>query len=326
MRRRKTFVAGAIAIAVLVAVAATKAPFGLGGQTGASAGRSAQQSTVPQSRPSSAPATVALDRFEGGGASFDYPANWRFLAAYVNPTFPLLYGPVLGVGSWAFVCAEGGCGPQMRATPNGVIVQFSTLGGHLSGNPTSAPDAMQLANGFTAQNLTDTDTKSIWLVLPPTQDSPIAGLGPTTIEADYGSGDVQVARSEVRSLILSLHFGPQFDLPLASPDRPGATAMPSSASGSPLPTGGISRDKAIEIAKTFSVLPAVVSTEVGSIGDLYPDFLPTGIGAPTRLVWMVTLASTVRICSGALSNQSCSVPNTRFFLDYRTGDWLLATG
>lgn len=258
------------------------------------------------------------------------------MATNANPTFRVQYGPVLGVGHWAFVCAMQtpvngigggiGCGPQWSVPPGGVVVQFSGGGLPTLDNPTPPPDALQLGDGFQGQDWIEVETKSVWIVFPPAQNPPGFELGQSTIEADYGSGDTAAARAQVRALVESLHFGNQGETPSATLSLSTATPASPSTSGTPLPRGGVARDRAIEIAQGFTVLTTVTSAEAGRVGDLNtdPNFFPSGIGKPDRLIWRVTLKSNVTVCSGALplSGGSCSTPVTSIFLDYHTGDWL----
>ena len=110
--------------------------------------------------------------------------------------------------------------------------------------------------------------------------------------------------------------------PAASPPA-GATA-----DASPLPAGGISRDRAIELAASH-VAPAM--SFVAAAAGPWTTFAqgPTGAAepsAPDRLVWAVRYTGEFTICSPTGTCLSPRPRTTTVILDFRTGDFLGADG
>jgi hypothetical protein len=105
----------------------------------------------------------------------------------------------------------------------------------------------------------------------------------------------------------------------------GAGASPSAS----LPPGGISRDRAVELARELGYADApLVSAEAGKLGSVYNSNPQLGPGVPASsdtLVWAVTFRNTGVVCpppAGPSSIPTCFPPVTctnTFVLDYYTG-------
>jgi hypothetical protein len=100
-----------------------------------------------------------------------------------------------------------------------------------------------------------------------------------------------------------------------------ASIMPSTVPLSPLPSGGISRDKAIAVAKANSRLTTLASVEAGRFGDLSsnpnpPDQLPI---SPDSMVWAVTLKGDVGACDPQGHCYSPSPEIDTLYVDYFSG-------
>jgi hypothetical protein len=99
---------------------------------------------------------------------------------------------------------------------------------------------------------------------------------------------------------------------------------------SPLPSGGISKERAIELAGPHSSLTTFVSAEAGRFSELNRD-ANIGPGAPVKpeqWVWAVTYEGDMTICA-PIPAGSCLSPrpgSLTIFLDYFTGDFLMSEG
>ncbi len=107
-----------------------------------------------------------------------------------------------------------------------------------------------------------------------------------------------------------------------------APAEPS-ISVAPLPTGGISKTQAIEVAAKHSALGVTfVSAEAGHFSTLSknPNIGPGNPIKADQWVWAVTYRGDMTICNPLGSCLSPRPGTTTVFLDYFTGDFLESEG
>ena len=107
----------------------------------------------------------------------------------------------------------------------------------------------------------------------------------------------------------------------------GASPSPTAA-GTPLPSGGITEAKAIELSRShMSATATFTSASVGTFRDLAPPgtgFDPSD--APDRLVWAVAFAAEVTICSPVGVCDSPRPGVATVYLDFFTGAFVMAGG
>jgi hypothetical protein len=129
-------------------------------------------------------------------------------------------------------------------------------------------------------------------------------------------------------------FGPA--APATPSQSPSALLMPTSTplpatpsvAPSPLPSGGISKERAIELAGPHSSLATFVSAEAGRFSELSRNS-NIGPGAPVKpeqWVWAVTYEGNMTICNPLGSCLSPRPGTLTIFLDYFTGDFLMSEG
>ena len=124
-----------------------------------------------------------------------------------------------------------------------------------------------------------------------------------------------------------VYDGTGLQVPRYHPPEPAPTPTP-------VPSGGISRERAIELATAHSSARTFVAAEAGHFGDL--TFLGPGSAiAADRWVWVVTFAGEVSVCPPAALPSAgptptpavCSSPSegkTTVMLDYFSGEFLSA--
>jgi hypothetical protein len=128
-------------------------------------------------------------------------------------------------------------------------------------------------------------------------------------------------------------------LPASSVERIDTPSLPAAPSmtptTSPPPSGGISKDRAIAVARTYkSLTTTFVSAEAGRFGDLNTDRnLGPGIGIKAdRLVWAIRYEGDMTICypPGVRPTvTTCESPRPgtlTVFLDYFSGAFLMTDG
>jgi hypothetical protein len=104
--------------------------------------------------------------------------------------------------------------------------------------------------------------------------------------------------------------------------------------GAPLPPGGISRDRAVELAVSHvgGDSPQLEGTEAGAFQSVYRGNRPDYTVKSDRVVWAVTFQTTIVVCPparfAASANPTCWSAQTAaavVYLDYYTGDFLEST-
>ena len=99
------------------------------------------------------------------------------------------------------------------------------------------------------------------------------------------------------------------------------------ATGSPLPSGGITEAQAIELSRSHLSQTTFTSASVGTLRQLAPP--GTGFGpsdAPDRLVWAVRFTGDVTICNPVGVCDSPQPAVATVYLDYFTGVFLMSAG
>lgn len=164
---------------------------------------------APSSSPSTTPAAVELSRFEGEGFTFDYPGHWRLISGYKHAG---LHGPTVlaavGIGDFDLGCTstvnEVTCsaGPSWTVPDDGVVLAYrfgAWLGPiHPQPTPNLGPGDEWVEVAGRAAVLSRTDTSMTW-------HFPGA---PEFIEARWGPGIAEAARSEVTTVIASWVWSP----------------------------------------------------------------------------------------------------------------------
>jgi hypothetical protein len=121
----------------------------------------------------------------------------------------------------------------------------------------------------------------------------------------------------------------------ASPESASAPVNGSTSSSakttqptSPLPSGGISKDRAIDLARGHTSFTMLVAAIAGSFGDLNTDG-QIGPGYPIKpdhFVWAVEFSGDMTICNPLGVCESPRPGTLTVFLDYSTGDFLSTLG
>jgi hypothetical protein len=114
----------------------------------------------------------------------------------------------------------------------------------------------------------------------------------------------------------------------ASPAPSGGTTAPPDSSA-PGPSGGISADSAVALARTHVTMTTLVdvsagtfATLLGSPGRDHGVGAPIGAASPDRWVWAVTFSGDIAICNPLGSCLSPRPATGTVYLDYFTGDFL----
>jgi hypothetical protein len=96
------------------------------------------------------------------------------------------------------------------------------------------------------------------------------------------------------------------------------------ADASPLPTGGISRDQAIALARSHVAADMSFADAAAGPWTTFAQS-PSGVAEPSppdRLVWAVRYTGEFTICSPAGTCGSPRPGTTTVILDFKTGDFL----
>jgi hypothetical protein len=130
--------------------------------------------------------------------------------------------------------------------------------------------------------------------------------------------------------ILPRFGGQSGPAPSTTPVQSPSALLTPSVAPSPLPSGGISKERAIELAGPHGSLTTFASAEAGRFSELNRD-ANIGPGAPVKpeqWVWAVTYEGDMTICA-PIPAGSCLSPrpgSLAIFLDYFTGDFLMSEG
>lgn len=149
-------------------------------------------------------------------------------------------------------------------------------------------------------------------------------LGPSTARLALVELTVRLATDLDGRVVTDAH-GDVVRLEVPAPPAPTPT---------PPPSGGISRERAIELATAHSSARTFVTAEPGRFGDL-ATVGPGSAIAADRWVWAVTFAGEVTVCPPVAESSigatpapdACSSPSlgkTTVTLDYFTGEFLSA--
>ena len=140
----------------------------------------------------------------------------------------------------------------------------------------------------------------------------------------------------VAAMAILPHLGAQPGPAAATLSLPGTpsslvTATPMMTAApipSPLPSGGISKERAIELAGSHTPFTTLTSAVAGRFRDLNtdPNIGPGYPIKPERLVWAVSYQGDMTICNPLGTCYSPSPGTVTVFLDYTTGDFLASEG